>query len=57
MDMSQNTYSYNATLELVETNIEDWTVIPEFSAGTVVLLVFVAITVSIALYRRKTLKH
>jgi len=40
---------------IVDTNI--WTVIPEFPTGTVMLLVFIAITVSIDLYRRKTLKH
>jgi len=57
MDMSSNTYSYNATLELVETNVADWTVIPEFPTGTVMLLIFIAVTVSIDLYRRKTLKH
>jgi hypothetical protein len=57
MDMSQNTYSYNATLELIETNVEGWIVIPEFPTGTTMLLVFIAITVSIDLYRRKKLKH
>lgn len=57
LDMNQNMYSYNVTLELIETNVADWTVIPEFPTGTVMLLVFIAITVSIDLYRRKTLKH
>ena len=57
LDMFENTYSYNATLELVETNVEGWTVIPEYPTETVMLLVFVAITVSIALYGRKKLKH
>jgi hypothetical protein len=32
-------------------------VIPEFPTGTTMLLVFIAITVSIDLYRRKKLKH
>jgi hypothetical protein len=40
---------------LVDTNL--WTVIPEFPTGTAMLLVFIAITVTIDLYRRKTLKH
>ncbi len=57
MDMYGNTYSYNATLELIETNVTGWTVIPEFPTGTVMLLLFIAITVSIDLYRRKKLKH
>jgi len=56
-DQYGNTYSYNATLELIETNEEDWTVIPEYPTVTVMLLAFVAITVSIALYRRKKLRH
>jgi hypothetical protein len=42
------------TVEIVDTNL--W-VIPEFPTGTAMLLVFIAITVSIDLYRRKTLKH
>jgi len=42
------------TVEITDTNL--W-VIPEFPTGTVMLLVFIAITVSIGLYRRKTLKH
>ena len=41
-------------IELVEANL--W-VIPEFPTGTVMLVVFVAVTVSIAIYRRKKLKH
>jgi len=41
-------------IELVEANL--W-VIPEFPTGTVMLLVFVAVTVSIAVYRRKKLKR
>lgn len=57
MGVPENWYSYNATLELVETNVEGWTVIPEYPTGTVMLLVFVAITVSIVLYRRKKLRH
>jgi hypothetical protein len=42
------------TLELVDTDL--W-VVPEFPTGTVMLLVFVAVTVSIELIRRKKLKH
>jgi len=57
LDMNYNEYSYNATLELVETNVEGWTVIPEYPTGTVMLLVFVSVTVSIVLFRRKKLKH
>jgi hypothetical protein len=57
LNQDWNEYSYNVTLELIETNVEDWTVIPEFPTGTVMLLVFIAITVSIDLYRRKKLKH
>jgi len=56
-DQYYNTYSYNATLELIETNIEGWTVIPEYPIGAVMLPLFVAITSSIALYRGKKLKH
>ena len=41
-------------IELVDANL--W-VIPEFPTGTVMLLVFVAVTVSIAVYRRKKLKR
>jgi hypothetical protein len=41
-------------IELVDANL--W-VIPDFPAGTVMLLVFVAVTVSIAVYRRKKLKR
>ena len=55
-DQYGDTYSYNATLELIETNIEGWTVIPEYPTWTVMLPLFVAITVSIALYRRKKTK-
>jgi uncharacterized protein YheU (UPF0270 family) len=39
------------TLMLMETNV-----IPEFSVGTVMLLVFVAVTVCVDIYRRKRLK-
>jgi len=55
-DMSGNTYSCNGTYELIETNIEGWTVIPEFPTGTVMLLIFVAVTVCVEVYRRKKLK-
>jgi hypothetical protein len=48
-------YHYEVENVLVETNL--WTVIPEFPTGTTMLLVFIAITVSIDLYRRKKLKH
>ena len=51
------TYSYNATFELIETNIEGWTVIPEFPTGTAMLLIFVAVTACVGIYRRKKLKH
>jgi hypothetical protein len=54
--MTEGTYSYNATLELIETNIESWTVIPEFPTGTVMLLIFVAVTACVGIYRRKKLK-
>jgi hypothetical protein len=57
LNQDWNEYSYNVTLELIETNVEDWTVIPEFPTGTVMMLVFIAISVSIDLYRRKKLKH
>ena len=56
MDMNMDTYTYNCTLELVETNVADW-VVPEFSAGTTMLLVFVAVTVTVGLYGRKKAKH
>jgi hypothetical protein len=52
-DMSENIFSYNATLELIETNIEGWTVIPEFPTGTVMLLIFVAVTVGISFLRKR----
>ena len=51
------TFSFNATLELIETNVEGWTVIPEFPTGTAMLLIFVAVTVCIDIYRRKKLKQ
>ena len=41
-------------IELVDANL--W-VIPEFPTGTVMLFVFIAVTVSIAIYRRKKLKR
>ena len=47
-------YFVEFEIKLVEANL--W-VIPEFPTGTVMLLVFVAVTVSIAIYRRKKLKH
>lgn len=53
-DMSENIFSYNATLELIETNMEGWTVIPEFPTDTVMLLIFVAVTVSICILQKKT---
>jgi len=53
-DASLNTFSCNCTLELIETNVESWTVIPEFPTGTVMLLIFVAVTVSICLLQKKT---
>jgi hypothetical protein len=56
-DMFGHTYTYDCTLELIETNIADWTVIPEFPTGTVMLLIFVAVTVCVDVYRRKELKR
>ncbi|MDH5375766.1 MAG: hypothetical protein OEW95_08140 [Candidatus Bathyarchaeota archaeon] len=50
-------YNYTVKWTLIETNIGGWTVIPEYPTGTVMLSVFIAITVSIALYGRKKLKH
>jgi hypothetical protein len=41
--------------ELVDTNL--WTVIPEFPTSTVMLLMFVAVTVCVDIYRRKKLKR
>jgi hypothetical protein len=55
--MSGGTFSCNATFELIETNVESWTVIPEFPTGTAMLLTFVAVTVCIDIYRRKRLKR
>jgi hypothetical protein len=55
--MTGGTYSFNCTLELIETNVEGWTVIPEFPTGTVMLLIFVAVTVCVDIYRRKKLKR
>jgi hypothetical protein len=56
VDITENRYSYIATFELIETNVENWIVIPEFLTGTVMLLVFVAVTVCVEVYRRKKLK-
>jgi len=56
VDITENRYSYIATFELIETNVENWIVIPEFPTGTVMLLIFVAITVCVGIYRRKKLK-
>jgi len=47
-------YTYIAKFQLVDSSI-NVLVIPEYPAGTVMLLVFIAITVSIDLYRRKKL--
>ena len=49
----QGNATWVAMAELVETNL--W-VIPEFPTGTAMLLIFVAITVCIDIYRRKKLK-
>jgi len=46
-------YSVTFEIELVEANL--W-VIPEFPTGTVMLLIFVAVTVCVGIYRRKRLK-
>jgi hypothetical protein len=51
-DMSGKAFTYNATCELIETNVEGWTVIPEFPTGTAMLLIFVAVTVSISFLRK-----
>ncbi|MHC3129682.1 MAG: hypothetical protein IBV52_06360 [Candidatus Bathyarchaeota archaeon] len=55
LDMNQNMYSYNATLELIETNVADW-VVPDLT-GPIMLLMLIAITIPIVLHKRKTLKH
>jgi hypothetical protein len=47
------TYSYNGTFDLIETNIEGWTVIPEFPTGTAMLLIFVAVTVGISILQKR----
>jgi len=49
--MSGNWYSYNATRELIETNVEGW--IPEFHAWTFMLAIATASTVSLVLYKRR----
>jgi hypothetical protein len=46
-------YTYIAKFQLVDSNI-NVLIIPKYSAGTIILLVFIAITVSIYLYRRKS---
>ena len=52
---SDETYSIGEyVLDIGSTNRWD---VPEFPTGTVMLLVFVAVTVSIAIYRRKKLKR
>ena len=53
-DLDQGAIHLEQTVVLTDTSL--W-VVPEFPTGTVMLLVFIAITVSIDLYRRKTLKH
>jgi len=47
-------YTYIAKFQLVDSSI-NVLVIPEYHSGTIMLLVFIAITVSIDLYRRKKL--
>lgn len=47
-------YSVTYEVELVEANL--W-VKPEFPTGTVMLLIFVAVTVCVGIYRRKRLKR
>ncbi len=54
--MGQPPYVYTVVWTIMETNVETW-IVPEFPTGTVVLLSFVAIVVSIELYRRKKVKH
>lgn len=49
----QNYVHYVCVNQLVETNLWD---IPEFPTGTIMLLTFVAVAVSIDIYRRKKLK-
>ncbi len=53
-DLDQGPIHLEQTVVLTDTSL--W-VVPEFPTGTTMLLVFIAITVSIDLYRRKTLKH
>lgn len=50
----QNYVHYVCVNQLVETNLWE---IPEFPTGTIMILMFVAVTVSIDIYRRKKLKH
>ncbi len=58
LDAGYNLEDQNSTsgtfVELVDSSV--W-VIPEFPTGTVMLVVFAAVTVSIAIYRRKKLKR
>ena len=58
LDAEYNFEDQNSTtgtlVELVDSNV--W-VIPEFPTGTVMLLVFVAVTVCVDIYRRKKLKR
>jgi len=54
ISVAQGNATWLLIQELVESNL--W-VIPEFPTGTVMLLIFVAVTVCVEIYRRKRLKH
>jgi len=52
--VEEGNVAWESVYELVDASV--W-VIPEFPTGTVMLLIFVAVTVCIDIYRRKKLKH
>ncbi len=54
--MEGGEYAYIAAFQLVDSSI-DVLIIPEYPPGAVMLSLFVAITVSTALYKRKKLRH
>jgi hypothetical protein len=53
LSMAEGNATYSVIQKLIDANV--W-VIPEFPTGTVMLLVFVAVTVCVDIYRRKKLK-
>ena len=55
-DYSGDDADMHLELEVEMTNTNVW-VIPEFPTGTVMLLMFAAVTVCVDIYRRKKLKH